>query len=140
MKHLAETIPDFPVALRPLLRKRRTRKVSYLLSPISYLLSLICILHAPLSALAADSWTWRMPVKYYQQLDFEHRSAIDRARDAYIRAEESTRRNESATPSMALSAAFQMIRLDILAGRASQSRTTERLALVKRIFIKEYDL
>ena len=95
MKHLAETIPDFPVALRPLLRKRRTRKVSYLLSPISYLLSLICILHVQLPALAADSWTWRMPVKYYQQLDFEHRTAIDRARDAYIRAEESTRRNES---------------------------------------------
>ena len=94
MKHLAETIPDFPVALRPLLRKRRTRKVSYLLSPISYLLSLICLLQAQPSA-AADSWTWRMPVKYYQELDFEHRAAIDRARDAYIRAEESTRRNQS---------------------------------------------
>ena len=95
MKHLAETIPDFSAALCPPWSKRRTTGVSYLLSPISYLLSLICILHAPLSALAADSWTWRMPVKYYQQLDFEHRSAIDRARDAYIRAEESTRRNES---------------------------------------------
>ena len=36
-----------------------------------------------------------MPVKYYQQLDFEHRAAIDRARDAFIKAEESSRRNES---------------------------------------------
>ena len=69
-------------------------RCGYLLSVICYLLSIICILHAPLSALA-DSWTWRMPVKYYQQLDFEHRAAIDRARDAYIRAEESTRRHES---------------------------------------------
>ena len=50
---------------------------------------------AAFTAAAADSWTWRMPVKYYQNLDFEHRAAIDKARDAYIRAEESTRRNES---------------------------------------------
>ena len=66
----------------------------YLLSVICYPLSVICILQVQQSS-AADSWTWRMPVKYYQQLDFEHRAAIDRARDAYIRAEESTRRNES---------------------------------------------
>ena len=87
MKHTTE--------IRPVSgRMRRDRRVFHLLSPISYLLSLICILQFQQSALA-DSWTWRMPVKYYQQLDFEHRTAIDRARDAYIRAEESTRRNES---------------------------------------------
>ena len=73
---------------------RRHTRCGYLLSIIYYLLSLIFILQFQQSALA-DSWTWRMPVKYYQQLDFEHRAAIDRARDAYIRAEESTRRNES---------------------------------------------
>ncbi len=72
----------------------RRHGTAHLVSVICYLLSAICILQVQLAA-AADSWTWRMPVKYYQELDFEHRAAIDRARDAYMRAEESTRRNQS---------------------------------------------
>lgn len=57
----------------------------------------VAMLAALCSATAAfgDNWSWRMPIKYYQDLDFEHRAAIDKARDAFIRAEESTRRNES---------------------------------------------
>lgn len=47
-----------------------------------------------LGASAAD-WTWRMPVKMYQNLDFEKRSTIDKAVDAYIKAETAAQQNKS---------------------------------------------
>lgn len=53
---------------------------------------LLLALAVPVAALA-DSWTWRMPHKYYQNLNFEKRAAIDRARDAYIKAEDARNRN-----------------------------------------------
>ena len=45
-------------------------------------------------ATAAESWTWRMPHEYYQNLNFEKRASIDRARDAFIRAEDAQRHNK----------------------------------------------
>ena len=55
--------------------------------------AILLALAVPVAALA-DSWTWRMPHKYYQNLNFEKRAAIDRARDVYIRAEEARNRNK----------------------------------------------
>ena len=40
-----------------------------------------------------ESWSWVLPVKIYQNLDFSERAGIDRAREAYRRAEEAERRN-----------------------------------------------
>ena len=42
---------------------------------------------------AQESWSWVLPVKIYQNLDFSERAGIDRAREAYHRAEEAERRN-----------------------------------------------
>lgn len=51
---------------------------------------------AATAALAvAGDWTWRMPVKMYQNLDFEKRATIDKAVDAYIKAETAAQQNKS---------------------------------------------
>lgn len=52
------------------------------------------ILFAAGSLLAAD-WTWRMPVKMYQNLDFEKRATIDKAVEAYIKAETAMNQSKS---------------------------------------------
>ena len=48
---------------------------------------------APRPLRAQESWSWVLPVKIYQNLDFSERAGIDRAREAYHRAEEAERRN-----------------------------------------------
>jgi tetratricopeptide (TPR) repeat protein len=40
-----------------------------------------------------ENWSWTLPLKIYQNLDFSERASVDRARDAYRRAEEAERRN-----------------------------------------------
>ena len=48
---------------------------------------------APRPLRAQESWSWVLPTKIYQNLDFSERAGIDRAREAYRRAEEAERRN-----------------------------------------------
>ena len=48
---------------------------------------------APRTLRAQESWSWVLPVKIYQNLDFSERAALDRARETYRRAEEAERRN-----------------------------------------------
>lgn len=55
------------------------------------ILALLCV---AASAMAGD-WSWRIPVKYYQNLDFEKRDTIDKAVAAYIKAEDAANRNMS---------------------------------------------
>ena len=40
----------------------------------------------------ANNWSWVLPTEIYQNLDFSERAGIDRARQAYQRAEEAERR------------------------------------------------
>lgn len=43
----------------------------------------------------AGDWTWRMPIQYYQNLDFEKRDTIDKAVAAFVKAEDAANRNMS---------------------------------------------
>lgn len=53
-----------------------------------------CLVCVAFSVIAGD-WTWRMPNKMYQNLDFEKRTTIDKAIAAYVKAEEATRHGRS---------------------------------------------
>lgn len=56
---------------------------------IAVLLALSCV------AVFAGDWSWRIPTKMYQNLDFEKRATIDKAVEAYAKAEETRRQNRS---------------------------------------------
>lgn len=58
-------------------------------------LSLAALAAAAAAAARAADWSWRIPVKMYQNLEFEQRATIDKAVDAYIKAENAANRNQS---------------------------------------------
>lgn len=55
----------------------------------------VAMILAGISSLPAGEWSWRLPVNRYQNLDFEKRLMIDKAVEAYIKAEDSARQNKS---------------------------------------------
>ncbi len=69
-------------------RRRRWRAVMRCLLALA-----ACGAAAPRALRAQESWSWVLPVAIYKNLDFSERAGIDRAREAYRRAEEAEQRN-----------------------------------------------